>query len=87
MDWDQKWKDNCKNKCGLAVNCSCGGPVGFCDCAKKSWIEEQKMIVGEEFDVSYAVICSQCHEYTFHPIMCGKIEISLCRHCARNYKE
>lgn len=84
MDWDQKWKDNCRNKCGLAVSCKCGGPAGFCECAKKSWIEEQKMNLGEPFDVSLATICYECSNYTFNPITCGPEQLLLCRKCARN---
>jgi hypothetical protein len=87
MDWEQKWKDNCKNKCGLAVSCACGGPAGFCPCAKKIWIEEQKMIIGEPFDVSLADICYHCNQHTFHPITCGSKQIKLCRKCACNYRE
>ena len=86
-DWEKAWNENCRNKCGLARSCKCGGPAGFCKCAKELWIEEQKMRTGEPFNASLATICKNCKDLTFHPITCGRKQILLCRGCARNYKE
>lgn len=48
VDWNKSWEDYVhETGFGFAVICSeCGGSSGFCNCAKKQWIEREKEQLG-----------------------------------------